>query len=278
MIKQLLITYFITISWIGICSAQSSDNRYTLWKPVPQSILREMETDRPDITESPITVDAGHFQFESDLLALHYEASDETKKRSLLLNNMNLKIGLAGSTSIQVGLETYSWEKTTDNHGMSHKYEQGIGELSLRIKQNLSGNNHGRFALALLPYLKLPTASYGQQHHYQGGLIIPMQLKVAKDWKIAGQLEVDRLDDLEGGGMHTELLQSLTVSHQLVKGLDGIAESYYTYDFKQHHISNFVNAALQIEVAKDIKVDGGFNYGIQKNARKRYFIGMSVRI
>jgi hypothetical protein len=36
--------------------------------------LREMSTDRPDKTESPYTVDAGHFQFEADLVSFGYSA------------------------------------------------------------------------------------------------------------------------------------------------------------------------------------------------------------
>ena len=35
-------------------------NQYWLFNPTPDRLLREMTTDRPDITESPFTVDAGH--------------------------------------------------------------------------------------------------------------------------------------------------------------------------------------------------------------------------
>src|SRR4051794_35141958 len=36
--------------------------RYTLFNPTPRKQMREMATDRPDKTESPYTVDAGHVQ------------------------------------------------------------------------------------------------------------------------------------------------------------------------------------------------------------------------
>ena len=39
---------------------------YTLFHPTPREWMREMSTDRPDQTESPNTVDAGHFQVELD--------------------------------------------------------------------------------------------------------------------------------------------------------------------------------------------------------------------
>ena len=43
--------------------------KYHLLNPTPREQMREMSTDRPDKTESPYTVDAGHFQIESDLFA-----------------------------------------------------------------------------------------------------------------------------------------------------------------------------------------------------------------
>lgn len=77
--------------------------------------------------------------------------------------------------------------------------------------------------------------------------------------------------------MHTEFLQSVTISHALIRGFDGIAETYYTYDSKAHQWSNFLNAAVQWELAKDFKLDAGLNYGIQHTAAKHYFVGASCR-
>ena len=42
-------------------------SQYNLFNPTPRSQMREMTTDRPDITEVPFTVDAGHVQIESTL-------------------------------------------------------------------------------------------------------------------------------------------------------------------------------------------------------------------
>ena len=43
---------------------------YHLFAPVPRSAMRPLSTDRPDTTESPYTVDAGHFQMEMDVAVL----------------------------------------------------------------------------------------------------------------------------------------------------------------------------------------------------------------
>src|SRR2546423_6881645 len=48
-------------------------SRYTLFNPTPRSLMRELSADRPDITETPYTVDAGHFQLEMDILRYSYD-------------------------------------------------------------------------------------------------------------------------------------------------------------------------------------------------------------
>ncbi|SEH88045.1 transporter [Epilithonimonas hominis] len=56
-----------------------SVQHYSLFKPVPKEQMRDMETDRPDVTESPYTIDAGHFQYETDMVRLIKDQSELKK-------------------------------------------------------------------------------------------------------------------------------------------------------------------------------------------------------
>lgn len=95
----------------ALCFAQKDSVRYSFFNPVSRALMREMETDRPDVTESSYTVDAGHFQYETDLVRLKKEKSDLLKTSTLLINQANLKIGITGSTAIQIGWQTYGRQK-----------------------------------------------------------------------------------------------------------------------------------------------------------------------
>ena len=250
---------------------------YHLFKPVPKESLREMETDRPDVTESPQTLDAGHFQFETDLMRFQRENREEGRSDEYLFNQANIKLGLAHSTAIQLTFESYVVQKDFDSEGRVER-STGFGDITLRLKQNILGNDKGNFAIALLPYLKFPTSHANQESRYEGGIIIPMSIKLGNEWKLGFQVEADRLQDEEGSGHHNELVQTLTVLHPLTKKLDGIIETYYTYEFKDAHLKNFLNAALQYEVSKDFLIDGGLNYGVQHDARRSCFVGLSFRL
>lgn len=266
---------FIVPNYIN--GQQKTEKRYSIFKPVPSQMMRDMETDRPDVTEAPYTVDAGHLQYETDLVGLSREVSDTKKTKTILVNQANLKIGLTGSTAIQIGFETFGWQKEAEITTGITQTQKGFGNINLRIKQNILGNNSGNFAIAILPYVKLPTSKYEDDHMVEAGFIVPMAYKLPGKWKLGFQVEVDRLKDSDQHAMHTEFLQTLTISHPLLKNLEGIAETYYTYDFKEHQFNNFINAAIQIEVLKDFKIDAGLNYGLQHHAEKHYFLGAAYR-
>ena len=273
----LIVLFFELLLPLKVAAQESSKKKFSLFEPVPRDQLREMETDRPDVTESPYTVDAGHFQLETDLIRTVKENTESRQTNTLLINQMNLKIGLTGSTAVQVGFQSYGRQSEREMGFGEKTVTEGHGDLTVRVKQNLIGNDGGNFALALLPYVKFATSKY-EDSRFEGGLIVPMQYKLPGEWNLGFQVEVDHLKDQNENTMHTELLQTLTISHSIVKGLDGIAETYYTYDLKAHKFSNYINAALQMDVAKDLKLDAGLNLGLQHTAEKHYFIGASYRL
>jgi hypothetical protein len=194
-----------------------------------------------------------------------------------LLNQANLKLGLLKNTALQVIVQTYGKQINQDFLSNSIESTHGVGDITIRVKQNLHGNYDGNFSIALMPYVKLPTNRYADNRSYEEGLMVPMIFKLPHDWKIGLQLEGNHLKDDEGNAMHNEFLQSLVVSHLLFKKLEVMGETYYTYNFKDQHLLNFINAALELEITRDVKIDAGLNYGLQHEAKKNYFAGIAFR-
>jgi hypothetical protein len=83
----------ITVASAGESSAVPNKWQYNLFNPMPRALMREMSTDRPDRTESPPTVDAGHFQFEADLVSFGIDRWNADGERVFGVNvaNVNLK-------------------------------------------------------------------------------------------------------------------------------------------------------------------------------------------
>lgn len=277
--KKNLITsvVFLLLTFPVIVFGQSQ-KPYSLFNPVPKAQMREMQTDRPDVTETPYTVDAGHIQIETDLFRLEKEKGEISNRNTYYFNQGNIKIGLLNSTSIQFGFQSYVVETRKELTSGDVDKTKGIGDINIRIKQNIIGNDGGNFALAILPFVKFPTATYTEDSRYEGGVIIPMHYKLTDQWDLGSEIEADRKKDDDVNLMHTEILQSLSVTHGLSKRVDAIGETYYKYDIKKHHWSNYLNASTQIELSKRLKIDAGINYGLQSDAEKNYFIGTSIRL
>jgi len=123
---------------------------YHLFNPVPAEQMRELSTDRPDRTESPYSVDAGHFQFEIDLL----NQTRNGEAVESLMAGINAKAGLTDSIDLQVIAE--SLVTSSLNGG---PVSSGYGDTTIRVKFNLFGNDEGDYALGIMPYYSLPTRS-----------------------------------------------------------------------------------------------------------------------
>lgn len=259
----------------GLFAQQKS---YSLFKPAPKGEMREMETDRPDVTETPITLDAGHFQYETSFLDYTKQYTENSRVNTYTINQLSIKLGLSNSTDFQLQLDSYVIERERELGSVITSNSKGIGDMTLRVKQNLSGNDGGDFAIALMPYYKIPTAKYKEGNLTEAGLILPMRLKLPSEWILSTQLEVDRLQADGDTNLHTEFLQSVSISHELFKNMDGLAESYYTYGFKKHEWTNYINAALQYGISANCKVDAGLNYGIQHDAKRSFFVGLAYRL
>jgi hypothetical protein len=275
-IPALCLLLITTINAFG--QVDSTRRSYNLFKPMPKSLLREdMETDRPNVTETPYTIEAGHLQYEADIVNYERQRTSQSLQHTWLANQANLKLGLFKNTALQVKIQSYGIEASRDLTTKEEEKSHGFGDITVRVKQNLYGNFDGNFSIALMPYVKFPTNHYSDNKSYEEGLMVPMVLKLPQDWKIGLMVEGDRLKDDETEGMHNELLQSLTVSHVLFKKLEVFGETYYTYNFKDHHTLNFLDAALEYEIVRDVKVDIGVNYGLQHDAQKNYFAGIAFR-
>ena len=119
--------------------------------------MREMTTDRPDITETPFTIDAGHLQIESDLLgyALSRRDGEGIQTRAYNVTTTNFRIGLTNWSELSVVVRPYNVVKTTAPDPTNVSRHSGVGGLDLRVKFNLWGNDKfekpGDTAFALLP-------------------------------------------------------------------------------------------------------------------------------
>jgi hypothetical protein len=128
----------------AITTAERNKWQYNLFNPTPRALMREMSTDRPDKTESAYTVDAGHFQFEADVVSFGVDRWNADGERVFGVNvaNVNLKAGLYYNVDLQLVVENYVYEQVRADGATVRK--SGFGDLTTRLKVNLWGNDGGQ--------------------------------------------------------------------------------------------------------------------------------------
>src|SRR6202023_2950762 len=91
---------------------------------------------------------------------------------------------------------------TTTSAGTQNRLS-GVGDLFARVKWNLLGDDGGTVAVAVVPYVKIPTARRGIGNGaVEGGVILPVNVNLPRGWSVVFDPEVDLLENASGSGSH----------------------------------------------------------------------------
>lgn len=259
-------------------------SQFHLFNPTPRAHMREMSTDRPDVTESAYTVDAGHFQVEMDLLGFTYDRYNRdranVRAESWSWANANFKAGLLHNVDLQLVVPFYSEVRTDDRDARTVSRQRGFGDMQVRVKWNLWGNDGGPTALGLMPFVKIPTAQDDLGNGaVEGGLIVPLAVELPAGWGMGLMAEIDIAEDGDGRGYHAEFVNSITFGHDIVGPLGGYVEfvSIATTEPGGTWNATF-NCGLTYAVNDDLQLDAGVNLGVTRDAEDvSPFVGVSWR-
>jgi len=268
----------------GTLLASDPDRReaFSLIHPVPAENLRPLSADRPDQTESPYSVDAGHFQFEIDATKATFgtvSADGDRSGRELVVGGVNAKVGLTRRSDLQwvYDGQVVSWKRSEVTGNLEQR--TGAGDLQTRLKFNLWGNDGGRSALALMPYVKWPlSASHVRNGHAEGGLIAPVAFDLAPGWSLGGQTQIDWVHyDPAGHGI--EWGNTVTLGHDLTDRWSGFIElaARVAPESGLGWQGQF-DLGFTWEAHKNLQLDFGCYFGITRSAPDYVpFIGLTWR-
>ena len=192
-------------------------------------------------------------------------------EREWAFGELNAKVGLNDATDLQVVLPVYTHAEGGD---------EGFGDMQLRLKRNLWGNDGGATAFGLMPFVKIPTANDGLGNDkFEGGLIVPFTFDAPAGWSCATMAEFDLNADEDGSGYHLGTVVSVSLSHDLTEctgvffelaGIAGGAEPSAREAYFNSGLTWLVSSAWQI--------DAGLRIGLTSDSTDfSPFTGVSVK-
>lgn len=238
--------------------------------------LREMSTDRPDTTESPYTVPRGMIQVEASVADYSRDAvAGDGVSDQWTFGQINLKLGMSHASDLQLVVNSHAVAGESERGDRSRT--SGFGDVTLRYKHNLWGNDAGTTAFAVMPYVTIPTHTGLSGEAWQGGLILPLAISFSERLSLGVMAEVDLVHDVETGGTDLEWLHSASLGVALTERLGmffelvGIAGDDTAY-------AASCNAGITRALSDNLVLDAGVRIGMNRAAADfGIFSGISFR-
>lgn len=264
-------------------SPAADKSQYNLFRPTPRDLMREMSTDRPDQTESANTVDAGHFQVELDLVGAVFDR-DRSGGGDVQTTGwgtaLNLKAGLLNNVDLQLVLDPYATTREKDYQTGTTDTRSGFGDFQTRVKINLWGNEGGRTAMAVMPFLKWPLPESSLRNgKTEGGIIVPWAIALPTGWGLGGITEFDFVSD-DGGGRDTEYFNTIALSRNIAGNLGAYIEfAALVSPDNGNAWQGQVDLGFTYGLNENLQLDCGCNFGVTDSAPDyNPFLGISWRL
>jgi hypothetical protein len=282
----LLLTVFAAILAPALAHADApapDKSGFTAFHPTPDADLRSFCTDRPTKSTGPCTVDAGHIQIESDIANLTIDHTGGLDTTTTLYTNPTIKLGLTNTIDGELSIAPYETITTKDRATGVTTHASGVGDLYGRLKFNLVGDDGGDLAVAIVPYVKVPTApaSIGNRA-VEAGIIAPIQITLPASWSLTIDPEVDLLKNVADNGRHLNASGLLSFSRPASKTVTLSVElwSDVNYDPQKTvtQVSADVGLAWVPASLPNVQFDGGVNFGVNNvTPAAQVYIGVSRR-
>lgn len=251
---------------------------FDLFHPVPRHQLRELRPDRPGATESPFTVDAGHFQVEVDGFRLINSRAQDRREREWHAAYLMPKLGLSRRTDVQLELPLYATQKQRPATDPSWERHRGFGDVAVRLKHNFLGDDEEEpLALAAVGWVRLPTGGQVGSGGAEYGLIVPADVNLGHKWDLEGQLETKFTYDRETGRHYLGLVPSVALEHDFTELFSFVVEGVSRWDAQTHQWRSSVNVAPMFNATENLQVDFGAHLALNRETDREFFVGFTFR-
>jgi hypothetical protein len=271
----------------GGVTASAADDKtiYSLANPTPDRLMREMTTDRPDITEVPFTVDAGRVQVETTAFGYARSRSDAdgAVTGGYELMGSNIRIGLTHDLEATIIVAPYARQRTV-GPGVG-TVASGSGAVVLRAKWNIWGNDtfgkSSSTAFAVLPYVSLPTETHNgvSPEALDGGLQTFFAAELGGNFSFGMNAGLHSVKNLDTVGRHIETTASATLGYAWTEKFSTYGEVAARTGLRDGMGDvGLVGGGMAYRITKDVQLDCGVNFGVTPASPSfSPFVGLSAR-
>lgn len=219
----------------------------------------------------PYTTDQGRFIIEFTPLGYAYDRHN-TERANRRVDAFEVgvlfKYGLLENLDLQIGADALVREREHDHDADERSTMSGFGDLTLRAKYNVWGNDGGETALALMPYIVFPTSTGGVgDRGVRGGLIIPTLWQPLDGWTIEIAPALSSVRNSEDDGYVFEFAGLLTLTYEFSES----AELYTDFEASMTSESGEpwagdIGVGAVFYAGDDLSIDLSVHFGVTRSA------------
>jgi hypothetical protein len=235
--------------------------------------------DRPSKSTGPCTVPQGKWQIETELIDWTRDSSDGVHTDTTTWGNTAVKYGISSNADLELWVTPL--ETLSVHGGGLGEHHSSFGDTLVRVKYALTKDG-APVQVALDPFVKIPTANHQLGNgKVDGGLLVPVTIPLGKSpFTLSLDPELDLLADQNGRGRHLATQQVVNIGWQANQKLSVSTEIWAMRDWDPAGTGKQLSwdGAIAYLVSKDLQLDGGANFGLNKQTPKaELYTGISVR-
>jgi hypothetical protein len=262
--------------------------QYTLFNPAPDNQLRDMDTDRPNITNTPHTIDAGHWQVETGIVdyAYYRDHSSDNNVRSddFAFGQFNLRVGVLNNLELNAVIDSYETARVRNVSSRAAFRASGFGDTIVGGKLDLwggEGSDAAEYtALAIQPQFKFPTARNDiGNSRFEFSVAVPFLVNLPAGFHLGLQPGVTRERNSSNTGYVIGFPVSVSFDRVIFGNLDVYLE-YACHVTTERHVttSQTLDMGGTHPLTRNIVLDAGVNVGLNRASNNiEVLTGISIR-
>jgi outer membrane putative beta-barrel porin/alpha-amylase len=231
---------------------------YTLLDPVPSDQLRPLSSEAYDGVMDARTLDAGHYQVEGEFINYFYNSSTPfSYDRDEYSWEPRITVGLLNNLDFYVR-PSFEIRERYDHSSFSE-----FGHIATGVKLNLLGDDSGMFAVAVKPYVSIPTS---RGNGFGGGGVLgggDVALLVRLPWELSVKVDSEVYATENNADAHfIGFYNAASINKTICSKVDAYAyaDSTVTTDPNQTWYG-FAGLGLKYSFTSDLQVFAGFGFG-----------------
>ena len=232
------------------------------WLVVALGCAREAAA---QITETPVTVQPGHFLLEVDALTFSIDREPGLRYTAFGAATTFLTTGVTAKLDVQLGADLYVNQKF-DAAGLVER-QSGVGDVYVRAKYRFYESNDTYTAVAVMPYVKIPTSSgrFGNDA-VEGGVVVPFQTELVGGFNFGAMAGLDFLRNAADNGYDLHVYGSASAHRELVHGLGLYGEAVVDKSSGGTPWTGTIGAGVTLMVSKFASWDFAIYRGLSRDA------------